>query len=95
MPPLSFGVFKTEMVTGIYMSKANGNRPVGDVESQGLPGGVVHHGIVPLKRGKKKKGVRMRAASYKGSVRIPTPAAAGAPRSCFVPEPRDAQAATS
>lgn len=50
MLPLSFGMFKTKMVTGIYTSEANSNRPVGDVESQGLPGGVVHHSIVPLKR---------------------------------------------
>lgn len=50
MLPLSFGMFKTKMVTGIYTSEANSNRPVGNVESQGLPGGVVHHSIVPLKR---------------------------------------------
>lgn len=47
-------MFRTEVITGIYMSEANSNRPVSDVESQGLPGGVVHHGIVSLK--KKKRG---------------------------------------
>lgn len=35
---------------GIDTREANGHRPVGDVESQGLPGGVVHHSVVPLRR---------------------------------------------
>jgi len=50
MPPVLFRMFKTETVTGISRAEANGDRPVGDVESQGLPGGVVHHGVVPLGR---------------------------------------------
>lgn len=54
------------------MREANGNRPVGDVESQGLPGGIVHHRIVPLQGC--KRGVRTKAASpllLRGSYKEP------------------------